>query len=283
MSVENNRGSLQGQTILITGIVDENSLACRVAREAHARGARLVCAGLGRTDQHGTLSERAGKYLEAAGEQFRATVKAEFGAETPALIMDATIDATLSDLATELKNSGVKLDGVLHSIAMDRTIRDGKVKPLLQVTRDEFMGAMDVSAYSLIAILRTLTEAELLARGASVVALSYIGAAGSTLEDYKNMGVAKAALERICKELAAEMGPSMDARINAVSFSPFIESRAGGAIPGIKAAYDRHQQVAPLGVARADDLAREVCFLMESDLRITGSVRYVDGGFHARV
>ncbi len=100
----------------------------------------------------------------------------------------------------------MRLDGVLHSIAMDQTIRGGEVKPLLAVTREEFADAMSVSAYSLIALCRALLAEDVLARGASVVALSYIGAERIARHPYKNISVAKAALERIAIELAHELG-----------------------------------------------------------------------------
>lgn len=87
-----------------------------------------------------------------------------------------TIDASIDEATRFLKDKGIKLNGFLHSIAMDKTIRAGAVKPLIEVTREEFMGAMDVSAYSLIALTRSMLNQEVLLNNSSILSLSYLGA-----------------------------------------------------------------------------------------------------------
>jgi enoyl-[acyl-carrier protein] reductase I len=139
---------------------------------------------------------------------------------------------------------------------------------------------MNVSAYSLLALVRALLTEDVLGRGASVVALSYLGAERVMFHPYRNVGVAKAALERMSRELAVEIGRSHGIRVNVVRFSPWSQSRAGGAIPGLEAAAAQCQAAAPLGNATPDALASEVLHLLQPGLGITGEIRHVDGGYH---
>lgn len=272
-------GSPSDRSVLVTGIADEASLALSVATALQRAGVSLVCAGLGPTPHRGAASEAAQRHLAAAFETFSKTVASALGARTPALALDASLDASIDDLARTLRERGVRLDGLVHAIAFDRTIRRGEAKPLLDVTRDEFLDCMGVSAYSLLALVRALLAHDVLARGAAVVALSYLGAERVMFHPYRNVGVAKAALERIARELAVEVGRSHGIRVNVVRFSPWSQSRAGGAIPGLDAAVAHCAEAAPLGNASPAALASEVVHLLQPDLGITGEVRHVDGGY----
>jgi len=192
--------ALSGRRILITGITDDASLATEIARAVIGAGGQPVCAGLGPTSHHGALSERARSHLEMAHESFRKTVAAELGEDTPAFACDLSLDASLAELATALAEGDLALDGVLHAVAFDRTLRPGRRASLLDTTRDEFLECMNVSAWSLVGLLRELLAAGVLREGAGIVALSYLGAARVVDHPYKNVGVAKAALERIVGE-----------------------------------------------------------------------------------
>ena len=270
------------QTYLITGIADEHSLATAVAQRLVANGHRLVCTGLGLTDHHAELSDRARSFLQRTYESFDETVTRLFGADTLRFPMDVTLEQSLDDLAQRLTDEGVVLDGLFHSIAMDKTIRAGAVKDLLDVSRDEFMQAMGVSAYSLISMTRALLRAERIAEGGAILAVSYRGAELIMRHPYKNVGVAKAALERIVKELAHELGPTHGIRVNAVRFSPYAGSKAGGAIPGLQEAEALAEELSPLGNATPEHLAAEVAYLLDRGSGITGDVRNVDGGYSIR-
>ena len=272
--------SLAGRRYLVTGIADQASLALFVADELRRLGSDLVCAGLGSTPHHTGLSDKALSYLESTYASFCTTVRGTLGSEVPTFPLDVTLDGSIDDFARELAERRLALDGIVHSIAMDKTIRGGEVKPLLEVRREEFLSCMDVSAYSLIALVRALIAREVLQRGSSVVALSYLGAERVVMHPYKNVGVAKAALERITVELAMELGKSHAIRVNAVRFSPYTESRAGGAIQGLREAVANCQERGPMGNARPEDLAFEVAHLLRPNSRITGEVRHVDGGYH---
>lgn len=272
--------SLAGRRVLVTGIADASSLALAIARELAGQGAALVCAGLGPAPGQEGLSDAARRYLAGAHESFRRTVANELGEAVPAFALDAGMDESVAALADDLAEQGLVLDGLLHAIALDRTIRGGAARPLLEVTRREFLDCMSVSAWSLVALSAALARAGVLADGASIVALSYLGAERVMSHPYRNIGVAKAALERIVRELAAELGPARGVRVNAVRFSPWSQSRAGGAIPGLDAALAHAAARAPLGNASPEALAREVAHLLRPGLGVTGEVRHVDGGYH---
>lgn len=272
--------SLAGRRVLVTGIADESSLALPIAREAAARGAELVCAGLGPAPGQAGLSDAARAYLERAHETFAATVARELGPAVPTFALDASSDESVAALADGLAKRGLAVDGVVHAIALDKTIRGGAARPLLEVTRQEFLDCMSVSAWSLVALAAALARAAVLADGGSIVALSYLGAERVMAHPYRNIGVAKAALERIVRELAAELGPARGVRVNAIRFSPYDASRAGGAIPGLDAAVAHAAARAPLGNATPRALALEVTHLLAPGLAVTGEVRHVDGGYH---
>ena len=265
---------------LVTGIADEHSLALEIARTLKESGAELVCAGLGMTPRHTDVSEAGRRYLAETFEAFEAVVAKELGAETPTVVLDASLDGAIVDACERLRDRDLALDGFVHAIAMDRTIRRGVASPLLEVSREDFLHCLDVSAYSLIGITRELLRHDRLRRGASIVALSYLGAERAMSHAYRNIGVAKAALERAARELAYELGPTHGIRVNCVRFSPWAASRAGGAIPELVDAVAKAEAAAPLGNASPGSLAKEVVHLLQPNLDVTGSVRHVDGGYN---
>ncbi len=270
---------LHDKRFLITGISDAGSLALHAAKAIMEQGGQVVCAGLGVTPHHQGLSEKALAYLSSNEAAFREAVRTELGEDTPIHILDATQEESMSDLASDLANNGLHLDGFLHSIAMDRTIRNKRVKPLLEVTPAEFCDTLGISAFSLVRITHHLLKAGALLNGASICSLSYIAAEKVTFHPYRNMSIAKAALERITIELADELGRSRGIRVNALRFSPYLGSKAGTATlePGDVA---KAESMSPLGNAGPRDLALEIAHLMQPGLRITGEIRHIDGGYH---
>ncbi len=273
---------LENCTILITGITDSGSLALAIAKQVKKEGAELVCTGLGLTPYHTNLSDKAKLYLEKTYSDFQETISKELGKDTVTLPLDVTIDESIDFTTKALVDKKIQLNGLLHSIAMDKTIRAGAVKPLIEVTREEFMGAMDVSAYSLIAVTRSLLAQNVLQKNASIVSLSYLGAEKIVRHPYKNVGVAKAALERITRELAFELGKSHNIKVNSIRFSPFTGSKAGGAIQGLQEALEFAEQNSPIGNALPEDLGYEVAYLLRPYGRVTGEIRHVDGGYNIR-
>lgn len=272
---------LKQKTFLITGISDSGSLATEIARQTQQAGAKIVCSGLGKTEFHAALSDKAQRFLDQNFSDFRQAVTENLGTEVPVFALDLTLDQSIEAFALKLKQQNITIDGFLHSVAMDKTIRRGKVKPLLEVSREEFFSAMDISAYSLIALTRALLRHGVLNRGASIVALSYLGAEKITFHPYKNIGVAKLALERIARELAVELGQSHGLRLNVLRFSPYKGSKAGNATLSDEVV-QHAGELSPLGNATPADLAHEAVHLFRPTLRTTGEVRYVDGGYHTR-
>ena len=270
---------LQNQRFLITGISDAGSLALHAAKAIVEPGGQVVCAGLGVTPHHTDLSDKARAYRSANEAAFRETVKAELGEDTPIVILDATQEESMADLAAGLAKNGLHLDGFLHSIAMDRTIRNKQVKPLLEVTQAEFCDTLGVSAFSLVRITHHLLKTGALRDGSSICSLSYIAAEKVTFHPYRNMSVAKAALERITIELADELGRSRGIRVNALRFSPYLGSKAGTATLE-PSDVEKAESMSPLGNAGPRDLALEIVHLMQPSLRVTGEIRHIDGGYH---
>jgi len=265
-------------TFLITGIADKHSLAMSVAKEIIRQGGKVICTGLGVSPYHLNLSDKAKVFLEKNFQDFKQSVHEELG-DVTVEILDVTLDENIDYFSRMLSERKIKLNGFLHAIAMDKTIRHKKVKPLLDVTKEEFCDTMDVSAYSLIRLSHYLLKHNVLQIGASICSLSYIAAAKVTFHPYRNISIAKAALERITIELADELGKSHDIRVNVVRFSPYMGSKAGNATLEIKD-IKTSNTMSPLGNARPKDLAYEIVHLFRPDLKITGEIRHVDGGYH---
>jgi len=273
-------GTLRGRRVLVTGIVDESSLALHVAQTLQSAGADLVCAGLGPTPHRTGLSERAARHMQASYEVFEKTVDTMLGSGVGRLPWDVAADGSIEDVATWLEERDLALDGVLHAVAFDRTIGRSEGTGLLGTSRADFLECMSVSAWSLIGLLRALVDRDRLRADSAVVALSYIAAERVVPHRYDNIALAKAALERAATQLAVELASPLGVRVNVVRFSPYSASRAGGAIPGLSDAERHAAERAPLGNARPEALGHEVVHLMRPEAAITGEIRHVDGGYH---
>lgn len=267
------------QTFLITGIADENSLAMTVAEKIIQNNGQVVCTGLGVTPHHKNLSEKAENFLTKSYSDFEKACKSRLGENTLTFPLDVTLPENLEDFAQALNSRNIKLDGFLHAIAMDKTIRNKSVKPMLEVTAAEFNDTMTVSAFSLISLSHALLQSGVLQNGSSIVSLSYIAAEKVSFFPYINMSIAKAALERLTIEMAYELGKNYGIRANCIRFSPFLGSKAGNATLRPEDV-ERANQISPLGNATPEDLAHEVVHLFRKETRITGEIRHVDGGFH---
>ncbi len=269
----------KGKTYLITGIADEHSLAMYVAKEIIKNGGEVVCTGLGVSKYHKNLSDRALQFLSESYAQFEKSVQKELGNKVITHNLDVTLNDSVQEFCDLLRSKSVKVDGLLHAIAMDRTIRNKKVKPLLEVSFEEFCDTMQVSAFSLVSLVSTLKQNELLNKGSSICSLSYIAAQKVTFHPYRNISIAKAALERITIELADELGRKDGTRVNCVRFSPYLGSKAGTATLNSEDV-DFAGKKSPLGNAQPQDLAFEVAHLLRPDVKITGEIRHVDGGYN---
>jgi len=250
---------LAGKVGIISGALNEESIAWKVALKAHEEGARIVLT-------NAPLAMRMGEINKLA-EQCNATI-------IPA---DATSVEDLEKLfAGAQEQLGGKLDFVLHSIGMSPNIRKGKHYG--ELNYDWFQKTLDISALSFHKMLAVAEKQDAFNEWASVVALSYIAAQRAFL-DYTDMSQAKAVLESIARSYGQRLGKLKKVRVNTVSQSP-TKTTAGTGISGFDAFFEYANRMSPLGNAPAEACA-DYCISLFSDL-----TRYVtmqnlmhDGGF----
>jgi meromycolic acid enoyl-[acyl-carrier-protein] reductase len=247
---------LAQKRILITGVLNDASIAFTVARRAQEEGAEVVLSSFGRAM---SLTQRTARRLPT---------------EPDIVELDITDAAHLDGLAERV---GGTLDGVLHAIAFapESCLGGG----FLTAPWDDVAVALQVSAYS----LKSLAVAcrPLLHNGGSIVGLDFDNSR-SAWPVYDWMGVAKAAFEATARYLARDLGPDR-IRVNLVAAGP-LRTIAAKSIPG----FDQFEAVwserAPLGwdVKDAEPVAA-ACVALLSDLfpATTGEMLHVDGGFHA--
>jgi enoyl-[acyl-carrier protein] reductase I len=188
---------------------------------------------------------------------------------------DVQDDAQIERVFERWREAEGRLDILVHALAYAR--REDLDGTFVDTSRDGFKLALDVSAYSLVALVRAARP--LLQPGASVMTLTYYGAE-KVVGHYNVMGVAKAALEASVRYLAADLGPD-GIRVNAISAGP-IRTLAAAGIAGFKSMYGAFADVAPLrSNIRIEDVGGTALYLA-SDLsrQVTGEVIYVDGGFN---
>ena len=184
-------------------------------------------------------------------------------------------DADIERVFSRWQKEQGSLDILVHALAFAR--REDLDGRFLDTSRDGFALALDVSAYSLVAVTRG--AAPLMSAGGSVMTLSYYGAE-KVVANYNVMGVAKAALEASVRYLAADLGPD-GVRVNAISAGP-VRTLAAAGIAGFKGMYRGFAEVAPLRAnITPEDVGRTAVYLA-SDLSgaVTGEILYVDGGFN---
>ena len=250
---------LKGKTGIITGALDENSIAWKVAEKAHEEGARFVLTNAPIAMRMGEIKKLADK----TGSQI-----------IPA---DATSTEELTHLFTESQQIlGGKIDFVLHSIGMSVNIR--KKIPYTELNYDYYQKGIDVSALSLHKMLAVAMKLDAINEWGSVVALTYM-AAQRTFPFYTDMADIKSMLESISRSFGYHYGVSKKVRINTVSQSP-TKTTAGTGIKGFGDFFDYAQSIAPLGNASAEDCAN-YCITLFSDLTrmVTMQNLFHDGGF----
>ena len=250
---------LKGKRGIITGALDANSIAWKVAEKAHEEGATFVLT-------NAPIAMRMGEIKKLA-EQTNSEI-------VPA---DATSVDELTNLFTKSQEIlGGKIDFVLHSIGMSVNIR--KNIPYTESNYDYFMKGIDISAMSFHKMLSVARKLDAISEWGSVVALTYM-AAQRTYPFYTDMADIKAMLESIARSFGYHYGLEKKVRINTVSQSP-TKTTAGTGIKGFGDFYDFAQSVAPLGNATAEDCAN-YCITLFSDLTkmVTMQNLFHDGGY----
>ena len=250
---------LTGRHGLVVGIANKRSIAWAIASAASAAGARLA--------------------VTYQGERLEENVRELAGGLTDPLILpcDVTNDGQIADVMSSVSREFGGLDFLVHGVAF--APREEITSAFLNTSRDGFRIALDVSAYSLIALTRAATPLMVMRGGGSIVTLTYLGSE-RVFENYNVMGVAKAALEASVRYLASELGPQ-NIRVNAISAGP-IKTLAASGIGGFSKILQVYRERAPLrrNVETAE-VAETARFLLGPAGRgITGSVIPVDGGFN---
>ncbi|TVQ75729.1 MAG: SDR family oxidoreductase [Flavobacteriales bacterium] len=250
---------LSGKVGIIFGALDENSIAWKVAEQAHAQGAKFVLTNAPVAMRMGAIQQLA----EKTGSEI-----------IPA---DATSMEDLENLFTKaVEIFGQPLDFVLHSIGMSVNVRKGK--HYTDLNYDWLTKGWDVSAVSFHKTLQTAFKLDAMAEWGSVVALTYM-AAQRTFPDYNDMADNKAYLESIARSFGYHYGVKKKVRVNTISQSP-TPTTAGSGVKGFDGFISYAEKLSPLGNATADDCAGYVISLF-SDLtrKVTMQNLFHDGGF----
>ncbi len=250
---------LNGKVGLVVGIANKRSLAWAIARTLHAEGASLV--------------------LTYQNERLKENVEELAAALSPAPMLlpcDVSMDSEVTALFEAISSRHGGLDLLVHGAVF--APREALSAPFVQTSREAFRIALDVSAYSLVAL--TAGAAPLMAArgGGSVLTLTYLGA-GRVLPNYNVMGVAKAALETSVKYLASDLGPQ-GIRVNAISAGP-VKTLAAAGISGFSSILGVYRERAPLrrNIESAEVASAALFLLGPGGTGITGEVLMVDAGY----
>ncbi len=248
---------VDGKTAIVLGVWNKWSIAYGIAQALAREGATLLL-----TYQN----DRARPNVEDLGRELGAV------AYYPCEVQQ---QSDIDRLADSLSAEGRKLDVIVHCLAAAK--HEELNQPFLNTSREGFQFALEVSAYSLVAVARAL--APLMTDGGAIMTLSYLGST-RVFTNYNVMGVAKAALEAEVRYLASELGPKK-IRVNAISAGPIKTISARG-VKDFSKMLELVAQHAPL--RRNTDTAEvgDAAVFLGSDLGrgVTGNILFVDSGFH---
>lgn len=250
-------GLMDGKRGVIFGVANDKSIAWGVAQQLHEAGAEI-----------------AFTYLNDALEKRVRPLAASLGSKI-ILPCDVGSDDEIAAVFKELEQQWGTIDFVVHAVAFAN--RDDLKNPFTETSREGFALAMDISAYSLVAMTRCAMP--LMANGGSIVTMSYLGAM-MAVPGYNVMGVAKAALESSVRYLAAELG-RQNIRVNAVSAGP-IKTLAASGVGNFKEKLHIMEERSPLRRTVSQEEVGKASLYLLSDLAsgVTGEIHYVDGGFN---
>lgn len=249
---------LKDKKIVIMGVRNKWSIAWGAAKSAYEQGAKVIC-----TCSEGSL------------EKVKELVK-ELPGTSVYVCDNVSKDSDIDKCLEEIKKDYNKIDGILHAIAHANT--EDLRNDFINTSRDGYAHAQDVSAYSLIAIVRMAREKEMLNEGASIVAYTYYGAE-KVVEGYNLMGIAKASLEASIKYLAKDLGKD-GYRINGISAGP-IKTLSAKGIKDFGTILNIVEERAPLHKnVTIEQVGDSTTFLFSKlSSGITGEIIHVDNGF----
>jgi enoyl-[acyl-carrier protein] reductase I len=250
---------MKGKRGLIVGVANDKSIAWAIAKALHKEGAELAFTYL-----NGPLEKRVRPLAESLGSEV-------------ILPCDVGQDEDIEKLFEDLKSKWGSLDFLVHSVAFAN--KDELRGAFYDTSREGFSMAVDISAYSLVALTRgalPLMEG----RNGSIMTLSYYGAE-KVIPNYNVMGVAKSALETSVRYLAADLGP-LGHRVNAISAGP-VRTLAAAGIGDFRKIQLVNELRAPNGrLVTLDEIGSTALYLAsDGSTGMTGEVLHVDCGFHA--
>ncbi|GAF23427.1 MULTISPECIES: enoyl-ACP reductase FabI [Shouchella] len=248
---------LTGRTYVVMGVANKRSIAWAIARSLDEAGAKLVFT-------------YAGERLEKNVKTLAESLEGEHLVLPCDISSDEEIDATFNDIKEQVGT----ISGVAHCIAFaNKEELEGEY---LNVTRDGYLLAQNISAYSLTAVCKAARP--LMTEGGSVMTLTYLGGE-RVVKNYNVMGVAKAALDASVKYLANDLGKD-GIRVNAISAGP-IRTLAAKGIGGFNDVLKEIEEKAPLRKTTTQEEVGDTALFLASDLSrgITGEIIHVDGGY----
>jgi enoyl-[acyl-carrier protein] reductase I len=250
---------MQGKRGLIMGVANKNSIAWAIAEQLSAQGAELAF-----TYQGEALERRVRPLAESVGSEI-------------IVPCDVTDDASMDACFGAMKDKWGKIDFLVHSIAFaGKDQLEGSFVD--NTTREGFLAAMNISAYSFVDSARRASE--LMTDGGSMVTMTYLGSE-RVIPNYNVMGVAKAALEASTRYLASDLGPR-GIRVNAISAGP-VKTLAAAGIGSGRHMFKFNKAAAPMREhTELEGVAGAALYLLSSlGTSCTGETHHVDGGFHA--
>jgi enoyl-[acyl-carrier protein] reductase I len=251
---------LDDKRLLITGVLNDASIAFHVARMAQQQGAQILLTGFGR------------------GMRITERIAGRLPQPTDVLELDVTDEDHLTQVAGDVEQRWGRLDGLVHAIgfAPDTAIGGN----FLETPWEDVATAMHVSTYSLAALGRAFAPLLAASDGGAIVGLDFDAAVAWPAYDW--MGVAKAGLESCSRYLARDLG-AQGTRVNLVAAGP-LRTIAARSIAGFSTYEQVWEKRAPLGWDPGDPepVARVVCAML-SDWTpvVTGEIVHADGGAHA--
>ncbi len=250
-------GLMDGKISLIFGLANKNSIAWGIVKKLHQEGATI-------------LLSYAGEIMEKRVFPLAQEIGCDFVEPC-----DVTRDEDLDAIFAKVRDRYGRLDTLVHSVAFAN--RDDLGGRFVDISRDGFKLALDISAYNFIAM--TKRAEPLMTDGGSIMSMTYY-AAEKVMPRYHVMAVAKSALETITKYLANDVGPK-GIRVNAISAGP-IKTLAAAGVPGIRAMLKYSEKTSPLRRLVSQDDVGDTALYLASDLsrNVTGEIIYVDAGYH---
>lgn len=251
--------SLENRTYVIMGVANKRSIAWGIAQSLAKAGARLILT-------------YAGERLEDNVRQLAATLERK---DTLVLSCDITSDEEIDKAFETIKEEVGVIHGIAHCIAFANKEELGG--EYLRTTREGFLLAQNISAYSLTAV--TKAARPLMTEGGSIVTLSYLGGE-RYVKNYNVMGVAKASLDASVKYLAKDLGKE-GIRVNSISAGP-IRTLAAKGITGFNDVVKEIEDKSPLGRTVTQEEVGDAALFLFSDLSrgITGELLHVDSGYN---